>query len=116
MSEMAKTFEKHKKNILLEINTLAPAKVLSYNPNTHRADLQPLFLMADESGVVYKQSPINDAPVLRHCQDDIRVGCLVFYMCAQRSLADLNGTNFIDPDSEKFFSDNDAVVVGVFDG
>lgn len=116
MSEMSKFFNQYKDTILLSIHTLAPAKVLKYDSSSHRADLQPLFFMADKNDTLYKQSPINDAPVLKHCQDDISVGCLVFYMCAQRSLADLNGINFIDPDSHVFFSENDAVVVGVFDG
>lgn len=116
MSEMSKSLSSFQNEILLTINTLAPARVLNYDRYTHRADLQPLFLTADTNGSVYKQSPINGAPVLKHCQGDIRAGCLVFYMCAQRSLAELNGTNFIDPDSHVFFSDNDAIVVGVFDG
>lgn len=116
MSEMSKFFSKFKTETLLSIHTLAPAKVLKYNASTKRADLQPLFLMADEAGYVYKQTPIEDAPVLKHCQEDIKDGCLVFYLCAQRSLADLDGTNYIDPDSHVFFSENDAVVVGVFDG
>lgn len=116
MSQMSKFFQQFKRETLLSIHTLAPAKVLKYDSNTKRADLQPLFLMADTNDNVYKQSPINDSPVLKHCQDDIRVGCLVFYMCAQRSLENLSGTNFIDPDSHSLFSENDAVVVGVFDG
>ncbi len=115
MSQMSKFFSKYKNEVLLSIHTCAPAKVLNYNSSTHRADLQPLFLMADTSGKVYKQTPINDAPVPRHCRDDIRNGCLVFYMCAQRSIANLDGTNYVDPDSYTLFSENDAIVVGVFD-
>lgn len=117
MSYAAKFFnEQYKNSILLGINTVSPAKVLKYDPVSKRADLQPLFMMVDKDDNVYKQSPINDAPVLKHCQNDITQGCLVFYTCAQRSLANLDGTNFIDPDSKVFFSDNDAIVIGVFDG
>lgn len=115
MSEMSKFFSKYKNELLLSINTLAPAKVIRYNHDTKRADIQPLFLVADTDDNLHKQSLIEDAPVLKHCQGNITIGCLVFYICAQRSLANLRGTNYIDPDSHTFFSDNDAVVVGVFD-
>ncbi|NMH83262.1 hypothetical protein [Heyndrickxia coagulans] len=116
MSQMSKFFNQFKRETLLSINTLAPAKVLEYNASTKRADLQPLFLLADSDGNTYKQSKIENAPVLNHCQGDVRAGALVFYICAQRSLANLNGTNYVNPDSSTLFSDNDAVVVGVFDG
>ncbi|MBL5768236.1 Gp138 family membrane-puncturing spike protein [Heyndrickxia sporothermodurans] len=117
MSQLTKFFnDEYKNHILFSINTTAPAKVLKYNSSTKRADIQPLFLMANKDNTVYKQSPINDVPVLKHCQSDLKAGSLVFYSCAQRSLENLNGTNFIDPDSHQYFDSNDAVVIGVFDG
>ncbi|GKV70289.1 hypothetical protein NCCP2716_27870 [Sporosarcina sp. NCCP-2716] len=115
MSEATKFFAEYQREILLSVATLAPGKVISYNPGTKRATIQPLFLTADEENI-YEQSPIFDAPVLKHCQADCKVGAAVFYIPAQRSLAGLNGTSFIDPDSHDLMSSNDAVVVGVWDG
>jgi hypothetical protein len=116
MSHTTKFFsDEYKNHILLGINTTAPARVIKYNPTTFRADLQPLFLTSDKEGSVYKQSPIYEAPVMKHCQGDIKDGSVVFYSCAQRSLANLNGTEFIDPDSHVLFSDNDAIVIGVWE-
>ncbi|MED4455897.1 hypothetical protein [Metabacillus fastidiosus] len=116
MSQMSMFFEEYMNEILLKVNTLAPARVMSYNIITKRADLQPLFLIANKDGSVYKQSPIYNIPVPKHCQSDMRSGVLVFYMSAQRSLAEMNGANFIDPDSHDFFSPIDAVVMAVIDG
>lgn len=116
MSEVSKFFNQEYKSYLLQsISTGAPAKVLKYDSVNYRADLQPLFLTADNEGNIYKQSPINDAFVPKHCRSDIKNGSVVFYIALQRSAANFNGTNFIDPDSHVYFSDNDSVVVGVWD-
>lgn len=115
MSEATKFFAEYQREILLSVATLAPGKVVAYNPSSKRATIQPLFLTADEENV-YQQSPIFNAPVLKHCQADCKVGATVFYVPAQRSLAGLNGAEFIDPDSYDLMSSNDAVVVGVWDG
>lgn len=103
-------------HLLMDLNTLAPGQVIHYDSGTHRADIQPLFMIKSKEGSVYKQSIIQEAPVLKHVQPDITDGCLVFYVCAQRSLENLKGTNLIDPDSHQLFDSNDAVVIGVFDG
>lgn len=115
MSEMTKLFAEYQREILLSVATLAPGKVISYNSASKRATIQPLFLTADEENI-YEQSPIFDAPVLKHCQADCKAGVAIFYIPAQRSLAGLDGTKFIDPDSHDLMSSNDAVVVGVWDG
>lgn len=141
MSQMNLSFEGFKQEIMLSINTLAPAKIIKYDSNKKIADIQPLFLTADKSDNLYKQSPIYDVPVLDHCTGidmfenytcgdpnctcdsvlqqyaqwrKLKAGDLVFYIPAQRSLANLNGVEFIDPDSFKFMSSNDAVIVGRF--
>lgn len=116
MSEVMKFFDDLQRETLLSVATLAPGRVIKYNSSTKRADIQPLFLTADKEGNIYRQSPIYDAPVLKHCQSDCVTDALIFYITAQRSLAELNGTNFIDPDSHDLMSSNDAVVVGVFNG
>jgi len=115
MSEAAKFMDEFSREILLSVATLAPGKIIHYNSASKRADIQPLFLTADEENI-YKQSPIFNAPVLKHCEADCRNGAVVFYIPTQRSIADLKGAAFIDPDSHDLMSSNDAVVVGVFDG
>lgn len=141
MSEAMKFFNELQRETLLSVATLAPGRVIKYNSSTKRADIQPLFLTADKDGNVYKQSPIYDAVVLDHCTEieifgnhtcgdsyctcdtvlkqyaewrKLKVSDLVFYIPAQRSLADLDGTNFIDSDSHDLMSSNDAVIVGRF--
>lgn len=141
MSELSKVFEDFGNELLLRVNTLAPAVVLKYDSVTKRADIQPLFYISDKDGNLYKQSPINDALVLDHCTDiemfenhtcidsycncddvlkqyaewrKLKKGDVVFYIPAQRSLENFDDANFIDPDSHKLMSSNDAVVVGRF--
>ncbi|MFT8928536.1 MAG: Gp138 family membrane-puncturing spike protein [Sporolactobacillus sp.] len=106
----------YSESLLMGLNTLAPGQVVSYDAGNHRANIQPLFMQKSKEGSLYKQSVIEGAPVLKHVESDISEGCLVFYVCAQRSLENLNGTQLIDPDSHKFFDGKDAVIVGVFDG
>lgn len=140
MSEASKFFGEFERDILLSVSTLAPGKVLNYDSGTKRADIQPLFLTADSDNM-YKQSPIYGVPVLDHCRElpsleehkcgDIDCTCdtvlneyarwrrlksgdLIFYIPTQRSLADLSGTEYIDPDSHDLMSSNDAVIVGRF--
>lgn len=114
MSDAKRFFqEEYKQSILQNINTGAVGKVLSLNDDKSRANVQPLFLKKTKDGEKRKQTPIYGAPVARHCRNDIWVGATVFYVAAQRSLANLNGANYIDPDSHTFFSDNDAVILGV---
>lgn len=140
MSEASKFFEEFGQGVLLSVATLAPGKVINYDASTKTADIQPLFLTADSENV-YKQTPIYGAPVLDHCRElplleehscgdpyctcdsvlnayaawrRLKSGDLVFYVPAQRSLADLDGTSYIDPDSHDLMSSNDAVVVGRF--
>lgn len=118
MSEVSRFFTDFYREILLSVATAAPAKLVKYNPSTKRADIQPLFLTADKDDNVYNQSIIEDCPVMRHCQSDCESGQypLVFYNVVQRNMDNLNGVNFIDPDSHDIMSSNDAIIVGVFDG
>ncbi|USK71770.1 hypothetical protein [Peribacillus asahii] len=117
MSEVMKFFDDLQREVLLSVATLAPARLIKYNSSTKRADIQPLFFTANKDGGIYKQSPIYNVPVLNHCQADCENGApLVFYIPAQRSLAELSGTKPIDPDSHDLMSSNDAVIVGAYDG
>lgn len=118
MKEAIDFFSNLQRETLLSVATAAPAKLIRYNRDTKRADIQPLFLTADKDDNLFKQSIIEDCPVMRHCQSDCASGLypLVFYQVVQRNLDNLNGTNLIDPDSYDIMSSNDAIVIGVFDG
>lgn len=118
MKEMTKFFAQLQRETLLSVATCAPAKLLNYNKVTKRADIQPLFLTSDKDDNLFKQSIIEDCPVMRHCQSDCESGLypLIFYSVIQRNIDNLNGTNLIDPDSHDLLSSNDAIVMGVFDG
>lgn len=118
MSEVSRFFVELQRETLLSVATVAPAKLIKYNPATKRADIQPLFLTADKDDNLYKQSPIEDCPVMRHCQSDCESGQypLVFYNVIQRNMDNLDGVKFIDPDSYDLMSSNDAIIIGVFDG
>lgn len=133
MSKANQFFETLKRDVLLRVATGAPAKVLKYNKQTQRADIQPLFLVGTRSGDLYKQSVIEDVPVPDHLTAipefenhndsairayskarELKEGDRVIYVVAQRSLDNLDGTNFIDPDSRDLMSSNDAIIVGRF--
>ena len=118
MKEATDFFSLLQRETLLSVATCAPAEVLKYDRITKRATIQPLFMTSDKDDNLYKQSIIEDCPVMRHCQPDIESGRykLVFYQVVQRSLDNLDGTKLIDPDSHDILSSNDAIVLGVFDG
>lgn len=139
MSEMTKFFKEMQQEILLSVSTSAPAKVLKVDLKKGLADIQPLFLTCDKEGNIYKQSIIEDALIPDHllgsdllanhtCGDpyctcdsvlnqyarerELKVGERVAYSVSQRSLDNLNGTDFIDPDSHDLMSSNDAFIIG----
>lgn len=115
MSEVSKFFTNFQRETLLSVATLAPGKVLRYNSADQLADIQPLFLTADNDDNLYKQSIIEDAIVLDHCHP-LEKGNVIFYMAAQRNLDNLDGSSFINPDSFDLLSSNDAVIVGRYKG
>lgn len=139
MGEVAKFFADFQRETLLSVATAAPAKVLKVDLKNGLADIQPLFLTCDKEGNIYKQSIIEGALIPDHllgsdllanhtCGDpdctcdsvlnqyskerELKEGELIAYSVAQRSLDNLNGTNFIDPDSHDIMSSNDAFIIG----
>lgn len=104
-------FGEFKRNILQSINTCSLGRVVSVSGN--KASIQPLFMQKTESGELLKQTIISDVPITKHCIDDTVVGSTVVYVAAQRSIANLNGSNFIDPAAHTIMSDNDAIILGV---
>ncbi|MEG0601337.1 hypothetical protein ACN6J9_02800 [Carnobacterium maltaromaticum] len=111
MSNASMFFEEFKRNILQSINTCSLGRIVSINGN--KASVQPLFMMKTSDGKLLKQTLINDVPITKHCIDDAIIGATVVYIAAQRSIANLNGSNFIDPAAHTLMSDNDAIILGV---
>lgn len=139
MSEATRFFSDLQREILLSVATSAPAKVVKVDLKKGLADIQPLFLTCDKEGNIYKQSIIQGALIPDHllgsdllanhsCNNpdctcdsilnqfaktqELKVGERVAYSVAQRSLDNLDGTSFIDPDSHDLMSSNDAFIVG----
>lgn len=129
-------FEKLQHEILLQINTIAPGRVIAVSENGEYADIQPLFLIMDEEEELNQQGAIEDAiipvhlrskPYLQDADGDlkqlfkqldddtkIKVGDRVLYGAIQRSMGNLNGTELFDPESEDLLTDNDSVILGRF--
>lgn len=132
MGEVMSFFEKLQHEILLQINTIAPGRIIAVSENGEYADIQPLFLIMDEEEELNQQGAIEDAiiPVhlrsksylqdaggaLKQLDDDnkIKVGDRVLYGAIQRSMGNLNGTELFDPESEDLLTDNDSVILGRF--
>lgn len=132
MGEVMSFFEKLQHEILLQINTIAPGRIIAVSENGEAADIQPLFLIMDEEEELNQQGAIEDAiiPVhlrsksylqdaggtLKQLDDDtkIKVGDRVLYGAIQRSMGNLNGTELFDPESEDLLTDNDSIILGRF--
>ncbi|PAE96783.1 Gp138 family membrane-puncturing spike protein [Shouchella clausii] len=110
----AKFFERFASTICLGIHTTAPARVLSYDADKGTADIKLLFKRKGTDGKTKEYSPILSAPVMKHCDPDIKTGSLVFVSFAERALDNLVNNQTFDPDSNRMHSINDAVVMGVW--
>lgn len=115
MAEDTKFFDIFKRNILLQLHTLGPAKVLNLDSQNKYARIQPLLLSADDEGSLYRHTPIDNALVTRHCRNDIKVGNTVFFVCCERSLDNFIPGEFIDPDDVRTHDLKDAVILGVWE-
>lgn len=111
-----KFFEGFAQAITLGIHTTAPARVTKFDSVRHRATVKILFKTKSTSGSLSEYTVIEDAPVLKHCIEDIKVGSCVFVSFAERALDNLNGNKEFDPDSVRLHDISDAVVMGVFEG
>lgn len=110
----AKFFERFTASICLGIHTTAPARVLSYDASKQVADLKVLFKRQGNDGSTKEYSPILSAPVLKHCEPDIKVGTVVIVSFAERSIDNLVNNQTFNPDSTRTHSINDAIVMGVW--
>lgn len=110
---------------ILSLHTAAPCKIISYDVDKRRANVQPLFMskafeedaqaytIIEDVPVMYQRFKLNDSeeheyiPVLR--KDDI-----VLAVFAERSIDDVfdNGVRPVLPDS-RHHDITDAIIIGV---
>jgi hypothetical protein len=101
------------RNIKLSLHVAAPAVVKKYDSGAHTADVEPLFMSADNDGNLDEWPLIEDANVLKHV-GDLNVGDVVLLNFADRALDEMNGSEKFDPDSTRTHDLTDAVIVGCF--
>lgn len=58
------TFDIVKERTLLDIDKCIPAKIVSYDRQTHRASVQPQIMLMDNNTAAYSRAPIISVPVL----------------------------------------------------
>lgn len=115
MSAESKFVENIMKNIMLQIHTNLPARVVSYNASAKppEADIEILFMSKSTNGELNKYPMVQSAPCLRHVGPLVK-GDVVFVSVAERSMDELQKVPF-DPGMRRMFNLNDAVITGVFD-
>lgn len=115
MSAETKFVDYLTKNIKMQIHTNVPARVISFDASTKppEADVEVLFKTKDNAGKLSNYPLIQSAPVLKHV-GDLKKGDVVYLSIAERAMDDLQKVPF-DPDMQRMFNLNDAVIVGVFD-
>lgn len=140
MSKDTKFLDAFARQIKLSIHTMAPAKVVKYNENKQRADIQLLFMTVYADGTKEPYRLLEDVPVMfqrfklnkgqpftaiidgvsRTVQVEqdlvytpfLRAGDIVLVGFAERALDNLTNKPF-DPEFHRTHSVQDAVVLGV---
>jgi hypothetical protein len=113
MSAGSKLFDSLIKNIKLSIHTNLPGRVVKYYASTKEADVELLFMTADNQGELDKYPMIERVPCLRHV-GPLVVNDTVYLGVSERALDNLQKVPF-DPDSSRTHDLRDCVIVGVFD-
>lgn len=140
MAKDTKFLDAFARQIKLSIHTMAPAKVVKYNENKQRADIQLLFMTVYADGTKEPYRLLEDVPVMfqrfklnkgqpftaiingvsRTVQVEqdlvytpfLRAGDIVWVGFAERALDNLTNKPF-DPEFHRTHSVQDAVVLGV---
>lgn len=103
------------KNIMLQVHTNQPARVIKYFPDTKppSADIEYLFMARDKQGDLSKHAMVEAVPVVRHVGPLVK-GDVVWVEIAERAMDDFQKVPF-DPGMRRMFNLNDGVITGVFD-
>lgn len=140
MANDTKFLDAFARQIKLSIHTMAPAKVVKYNENKQRADIQLLFMTVYADGTKEPYRLLEDVPVMFQrfklnkgqsftaiingvsqtvqVEQDLvytpflRAGDIVWVGFAERALDNLTNKPF-DPEFHRTHSVQDAVVLGV---
>lgn len=140
MAKDTKFLDAFARQIKLSIHTMAPAKVVKYDENKQRADIQLLFMTVYKDGTKEPYRLLEDVPVmfqrfkinkgqpftaiingvLKTVQVEqdlvytpfLRAGDIVWVGFAERALDNLTNRPF-DPEFHRTHSVQDAVVLGV---
>lgn len=115
MSSESKFVDNIIKNVMLQIHTNLPARVISYDGSAKppEADIEILFMSKSKSGELNKYPLIQSAPCLRHVGPLVK-GDVVQVAVAERAMDELQKVPF-DPGMRRMFNLNDAIVIGVYD-
>lgn len=108
MASDTKFFDGFEQYIRSSLHTTAPARVIDYYPNKHTADVQILY--------ENHSTLIENAPVLKHVEPDIKKGSTVFVSFAELSLENMIGNQIFKAESSDTHDLNDAIVIGVWGG
>lgn len=140
MAKDTKFLDAFARQIKLSIHTMAPAKVVKYDENKQRADIQLLFMTVYADGTKEPYRLLEDVPVMFHrfklnkgrsftatingvsqtvqIEQDLvyapflRAGDIVVVGFAERALDNLTNRPF-DPEYHRTHSVQDAIVLGV---
>ncbi|NNV04647.1 Gp138 family membrane-puncturing spike protein [Brevibacillus sp. MCWH] len=140
MAKDTKFLDAFARQIKLSIHTMAPAKVVKYDENKQRADIQLLFMTVYKDGTKEPYRLLEDVPVMFQrfkinkgqpftaiingvsqtvqVEQDLvytpflRAGDIVWVGFAERALDNLTNKPF-DPEFHRTHSVQDAVVLGV---
>ena len=132
MSQATEFFQNFYANLLANLNTGMPGRVLSYNKELREAKVQLLFQMKEKGQEPVDRSPIEGVPVIFQRYEvsypDSPVGNrtetltftpvlqkhdIVWVQFAQRDMADVMGGKTAYPGPETAFKTNNAVITGL---
>ena len=109
----------HVKGVLLGMDTVMPAKVVSYDATTRRAVVQPVFKLKLNDGSLVSRAPVSDVPVLALggagavIEVSVAENDDVLLLTAQRDLSEFKKSNSESSPGDAMFNLKDAVALPV---
>ncbi|OES45223.1 Gp138 family membrane-puncturing spike protein [Domibacillus iocasae] len=128
MSQATAFFENLQANLLANLNTGMPCRVISYNKELREAKIQPLFKTKEKGRDPIDRSPVEGVPVVFQryevsypdgskeilvCTPDLKRNDVVWVSFAQRDMADVLDGKSAYPGPETAFKTNNAVITGL---
>lgn len=128
MSQATEFFRNLHGDILANLNTGMPCRVISYDKALLEAKIQPLFKTKEKGRDPVDRSPIEGVPVVFQryemsfsdgrketvvCTPNLKKGDIVWVSFAQRDMSDVLGGKSAYPGPETAFKTNNAVITGL---